>query len=108
MCAPRELLTYIARIHQYAIMCAGTAAQWAGVEALKNGLPDTEYMREKYNERREYIYKELIDMGVECFEPKGAFYIFPNISKYAESSEAFCEDFLQKKFVAVVPCSAFV
>ena len=107
MCAPRELLTYIARIHQYAIMCAGTAAQWAGVEALKNGLPDTEYMREKYNERREYIYKELIDMGVECFEPKGAFYIFPNISKYAESSEAFCEDFLQKKSVAIVPGSAF-
>ena len=107
MCAPRELLTYIARIHQYAIMCAGTAAQWAGVEALKNGLPDTEYMREKYNERRQYIYNELRDMGVDCFEPEGAFYIFPDISKYAESSEAFCEDFLQKKFVAVVPGSAF-
>ena len=107
MCAPRELLTYIARIHQYGIMCAGTAAQWAAVEALRNGVPDTEYMRDKYNERREFLYKELIDMGVECFEPKGAFYIFPNISKYASSAEAFCEDFLQKKAVAIVPGSAF-
>ena len=107
MCAPRELLTYIARIHQYAIMCAGTAAQYAGIEALKNGLADTEYMRNEYNKRRQYIYNELRDMGIDCFEPEGAFYIFPDISKYANSSEEFCEDFLQKKHVAIVPGSAF-
>lgn len=106
-CAPREMTQYFGRVHQFAIMSAPTPAQYAGLEALKNGLPDTEYMRNEYNERRKYLYKELLDMGFECFEPEGAFYIFPNVSKFASSSDEFCRDLLEKKHVAVVPGSAF-
>ena len=106
-CAPRELMQYIGRVHQFAIMSAPSPAQYAAIEALRNGLPDTQYMREKYNERRQYLYKELLDMGFECFEPEGAFYIFPNVSKFASSSEEFCERLLKEKGVAVVPGDAF-
>ena len=106
-CAPRELMQYIGRVHQFAIMSAPSPAQYAAIEALRNGLPDTQYMCEKYNERRQYLYKELLDMGFECFEPEGAFYIFPNVSKFASSSEEFCERLLKEKGVAVVPGDAF-
>ena len=106
-CCPRELMQYIGKVHQFALMSAPSPAQYAAIAALRNGLPDTEYMRNKYNERREYLYKELLDMGFECFEPEGAFYIFPNVTKFANSSEEFCENLLKAKGVAVVPGDAF-
>ncbi len=106
-CAPRELIQYIARIHQYAMMCASTPAQYAGIEAMRNGIPDAEYMAEKYNERRQFMYKSLLDLGFDCFEPQGAFYIFPDVSMFAKDGTAFVEELLEKQHVAVVPGEAF-
>ena len=106
-CAPRELMTYFARVHQFALMSAPSPAQYAAIEAMRNGMEDVKEMRAQYNERREYLYKELINMGFDCFEPEGAFYIFPNVSKFATSSGDFCERLLKEKGVAVVPGDAF-
>lgn len=106
-CGPQPIMKAALKIHQYGIMCAPTVSQYAAVEALKNGDDDIEYMREHYNMRRRFLLDAFESLSVPCFEPKGAFYIFPNISAFAESSEAFCNDFLDKAHVAVVPGSAF-
>ena len=106
-CGPKEIMKTALKIHQYGIMCAPTTSQYAAIEALKNGDDDIEYMRENYNMRRKFLLDSFASMSVPCFEPKGAFYVFPNISKYAENSENFCTDFLEKAHVAVVPGSAF-
>lgn len=106
-CAPVELMQYVGRLHQYALMCASTPAQYAGLEALKNGMPDVEFMREKYNERRVLIYNGLKQLGFDVFEPKGAFYIFPNVKKFAPNGGEFVEGLLRSERVAVVPGDAF-
>lgn len=106
-CAPVELMTSLGRLHQYKLMCAANVSQRAGIEAVTNGVPDIEYMREKFNERRLYLHKALIDLGFDCFMPEGAFYMFPSIRRFAASSEQFCNDLLQSQRVAVVPGDAF-
>lgn len=106
-CGPREIMKAALKIHQYGIMCAPTVSQYAAIEALKNGDEDIEYMREHYNMRRRFLLDAFRSLSVPCFEPKGAFYVFPNISEYSESSEEFCNDFLDKAHVAVVPGNAF-
>ena len=95
------------KLHQYAIMCAPTTSQYAGIEALKNGDDDIEYMKDSYDQRRRLIHSELKRMGLDSFEPEGAFYIFPNIGKFGMSSEEFCEKLLYSKHVAIVPGTAF-
>lgn len=106
-CGPRELMRYVAQIHQYAIMCASTPSQYAGIEALQNGLPDTRFMCEQYDERRRYLYRALVDLGFDCFEPEGAFYIFPDVSRFAKDGGDFVETLLKEQQVAVVPGDAF-
>lgn len=106
-CAPKELMVSLGRLHQYALMCASGVSQRAGIEAITTGIPDAEYMREKFNERRVYLHKAFLDLGFPCFMPEGAFYLFPNITKYSNSSEDFCNNLLEQERVAVVPGSAF-
>lgn len=106
-CGPKELMRYVAQIHQYALMCASTPAQYAAIEALQNGLPDTIRMCEEYDQRRLYLYKALTDMGFDCFEPEGAFYIFPDVSMFAKDGGDFVESLLKAQQVAVVPGDAF-
>lgn len=106
-CGPKELMKYIAQIHQYALMCASTPAQYAAIEALQTGLPDTKRMCEEYNTRRVFLHKALLDMGFDCFEPEGAFYIFPDVSMFAKDGGDFVESLLAAQQVAVVPGDAF-
>jgi len=103
----KELMEEIKKIHQFIIMCAPTASQYAGIEALKNGDKDISIMKEEYNKRRLYLLSEYKRLGVPCFEPKGAFYTFPDISKFNKSSEDFALDLLNKEKVVVVPGTAF-
>lgn len=105
--APFQITSQMFKIHQYAIMCAPTASQFAAVEALEQGDSDIEMMKEEYDRRRRYILKGLRDMGISCFEPEGAFYIFPEIGKFGFSSESFCERLLNEQGVAIVPGNAF-
>lgn len=105
--APREIIRQMTKIHQYVIMSAPTTSQYAAIEALKNGIADVDRMREAYNQRRRFLVKELNDMGLPCFEPYGAFYVFPNISKFGMSSEEFATRLLKEQGVAVVPGDAF-
>ena len=105
--APPEMTAYMHKIHQYAIMCAPTASQYAAIEALQDGDSDIEYMRDEYNRRRKYIVSGLREIGIECFEPEGAFYVFPNIGKFGMTSEKFCERLLYEENVAIVPGTAF-
>ena len=105
--APRLILEQMLKIHQYAIMCAPTTSQYAAVEAMRNGDADVAMMRESYDQRRRFVLASLREMGLSCFEPKGAFYVFPNIKKFGMSSEEFAETLLKKEKVAVVPGSAF-
>ncbi len=107
LCAPEILTKQMLKIHQYAIMCAPTTSQFAAIEALKNGDPDIEMMTTEYNRRRRYIYNGLKSIGIDSFEPKGAFYIFPDISKFGLSSEKFAEKLLYDYKCAVVPGTAF-
>ena len=107
VCAPPEITKQMLKIHQYAIMCAPTTSQLAAVEALKNGDPDIEMMRAEYDKRRKYIVEELNRIGLPCFEPKGAFYVFPYIGGFGMSSEQFCERLLNEGKVAIVPGTAF-
>ncbi len=104
---PRPIIQKMTLIHQYGIMSAPTTSQYAAIEALKNGDNDIKVMRETYDERRKLILKGLRDMGLDCFEPFGAFYVFPNISKFGMSSNEFCERLLREQRLAVVPGSAF-
>lgn len=104
---PKELMKHICKIHQFGIMSAPTTAQFAGVEAIRTGEDDIERMRTQYDMRRRYLLGELRSMGLECFEPKGAFYMFPSITSTGLSSEEFCERLLNDQEVAVVPGNAF-
>jgi len=106
-CAPKRILSQMLKIHQFAIMCAPTTAQEAGAEAMKNGDADVAQMREVYDQRRRYVLHELHDMGLPCFEPMGAFYVFPNISRFGMTSEDFATKLLYQEKVAVVPGTAF-
>lgn len=105
--APREIIKQMTKIHQYIIMSSPTTSQYAAIEALRNGMEDVERMRESYNQRRRFLVKELNEMGIPCFEPYGAFYVFPNISRFGMSSEEFATRLLQEQKVAVVPGDAF-
>lgn len=104
---PVEIIQAMTKLHQYAIMCAPTTSQYAGVEALRAGDADIAKMRESYNQRRRYLIKELRDMGFECFEPFGAFYVFPCIKHLGMTSEEFATRLLESQKLAVVPGTAF-
>lgn len=106
-CGPVELIDAMKKIHQYVIMCAPTMSQWAAIEALDNGMPEVEKMVAEYDRRREVIVGGFRNMGLSCFEPKGAFYCFPRISDFGLSSDDFCTKLLETEKVAVVPGSAF-
>ena len=106
-CAPKEILSQMLKIHQFAIMCAPTTSQYAAVEAMKNGDSDVAQMRDQYNERRRYLLHRLKNMGLKCFEPFGAFYIFPSIKEFGMTSDEFATELLNSKKVAVVPGTAF-
>ena len=105
--APSEITKQMLKIHQYAIMCAPTTSQYAAVEAMRNGDADVDMMRAEYNRRRRYIVGGLRAIGIDCFDPEGAFYVYPNISKFGLSSEEFCERLLQEEKAAIVPGTAF-
>ena len=106
-CAPEAILRQMLKIHQYAIMCAPTTSQYAAVEALRNGDRDVEEMREAYDQRRRFLVKALRDMGLDCYEPQGAFYVFPCIKKFGMCSDTFALRLLEQEKVAVVPGTAF-
>ena len=104
---PRLILDQMLKIHQYAIMCAPTTSQYAAISALRNGDEDVEQMREAYSQRRRYLVHALREMGLDCFEPYGAFYVFPSIKKFGMTSDEFATRLLQEEKVAVVPGTAF-
>lgn len=105
--APREMLAPICKIHQFGIMSAPTTAQFAGIEAIRTGDADIHRMRTQYDMRRRYLVEELRSMGLDCFEPMGAFYVFPSIESTGMTSEEFCNRLLEEQKVAVVPGNAF-
>lgn len=106
-CGPKEIIEQMVKIHQYAIMCAPTTSQYSAVEALKKGDDDVKLMRESYNQRRRFLMNAFKEMGLECFEPYGAFYVFPSIKEFGMTSEEFAIKFLEEEHVAVVPGTAF-
>lgn len=106
-CGPRRILDQMLKIHQFAIMCAPTTSQYAAVEALRNGDKDVAMMREAYDQRRRYLMHAFKEMGLQCFEPYGAFYVFPCIKEFGMTSDEFANRFLQEEKVAVVPGTAF-
>lgn len=106
-CGPKELIAPMLKIHQYAIMCAPTTSQYAAIEALRSCDEDVKIMVEEYNRRRKYVVNGFNKMGLECREPKGAFYAFPSIKSTGLTSEEFCEKLIESKKVAVVPGNAF-
>ena len=106
-CAPEEITKQMTKIHQFAIMCAPTTSQYAAIEALKNGDDDVKRMKESYNQRRRFLMNAFKEMGIECFEPYGAFYVFPCIKEFKMTSEEFATKFLMEEKVATVPGSAF-
>ena len=106
-CGPQEIIAQMTKIHQYAIMCAPPTSQYAAVEALRNGDEDVRMMRESYNERRRFVLHMLSEMGIPCFEPLGAFYLFPCIKEFGLSSEEFANRLLEEEKVAIVPGTAF-
>lgn len=106
-CGPKNILAQMTKIHQFAIMCAPTTSQYAAVEAVKNGDPDIARMRESYNMRRRFLLNAFKEMGIECFEPFGAFYVFPCIKEFGMTSDEFATRFLQEEKVAAVPGTAF-
>ncbi|MDR2502284.1 MAG: aminotransferase class I/II-fold pyridoxal phosphate-dependent enzyme [Oscillospiraceae bacterium] len=107
ICAPAELTAQMLKIHQYALMCAPTMSQYAAIEAMTAGDSDIEEMRREYDRRRRLLLDGLREIGIDCFEPRGAFYMFPRIDKFGLSSEEFCERFLLEEKVAIIPGSAF-
>ncbi len=106
-CAHPDVLSAILKIHQYGIMSAPTFSQYAAIEALKNGRADIERMKEEYNIRRKFLVDALNEMGMTCFNPYGAFYVFPSIQKFNMTSEEFCQTLLKEQRLAVVPGTAF-
>ena len=107
LCGHKALISQMKKIHQYAIMCSPTTAQFAAVEALKKGDDSVEEMRKEYNRRRRVLVDGFRKMGLDCFEPLGAFYVFPNIQSLGMSSDEFCEKLLRQEKVLVVPGNAF-
>ncbi len=107
LCGPAPIIQQALKLHQFGIMSAPTTSQYAAVEAMRNGDPDIEHMREEYDRRRRYLVENLNRIGLTCFEPKGAFYVFPDVRSTGLSSEEFCEKFLLEEKVAVIPGSAF-
>lgn len=106
-CAPEVILKQMLKIHQFAIMCAPTTSQYAAVEAMRNGDEDVAQMREEYNQRRRYVLHRFKEMGLQCFEPFGAFYAFPSIKEFGMTSDEFATELLNSKKIAVVPGTAF-
>src|SRR5882672_1312197 len=106
-CAPAEIVEQMMKIHQYTVMCVPTAAQYAALEALQNGEPEVKRMHDAYDERRQLMWKRFNAMGLHCFEPRGAFYCFPNITTTVLSDDEFCERLLKEEKVVVVPGNAF-
>ena len=106
-CGPAVIMGQMLKIHQFAIMCAPTTSQYAAVEAMRNGDEDVAKMREAYDQRRRYLMHAFKEMGLECFEPYGAFYVFPCIKEFGMTSEEFADRFLREEKVAVVPGTAF-
>ena len=106
-CAPKEIIKQMTKIHQFAIMCAPTISQYAAVEALKNGDKDVDEMRQSYNQRRRFLLNAFKEMNIPCFEPFGAFYVFPNIQEFGMTSEEFATRLLKEEKVALIPGTAF-
>ena len=106
-CGPSEIIKQMTKIHQFAIMCAPTTSQYAAVEALRNGDDDVAMMRDAYNQRRRFLMNAFKEMGLECFEPFGAFYVFPCIKEFGMTSDEFATRLLKEEKVAVVPGTAF-
>ena len=106
-CGPKEIIEQMTKVHQFAIMSAPTTSQYAAIEALKNGDPDVAEMREAYNNRRRFVVNALREMGLSCFEPLGAFYVFPCIKGFGLTSDEFATRLLQEEKLAVVPGTAF-
>ena len=106
-CGPEAIIKQMTKIHQFAIMCAPTTSQYAAVEALKNGDNDVKMMRQAYNQRRRFLLNAFKEMNVKCFEPYGAFYVFPCIKEFGMTSEEFATKFLEEEKVAAVPGNAF-
>ena len=107
LCAPRDAIAQMVKIHQFGIMSAPTVSQYAAIEAMKNGDKDIETMRQEYDHRRRFLVRGLREAGLECYEPRGAFYVFPCIRSTGLSSDEFCERFLMSEKVAAIPGSAF-
>ena len=106
-CGPQEIIEQMTKVHQFAIMCAPTTSQYAAVEALRNGDPDVAEMREAYNNRRRFVVNSLREMGLSCFEPLGAFYVFPCIKEFGMTSDEFATRLLKEEKLAIVPGTAF-
>ncbi|MCR5310639.1 MAG: aminotransferase class I/II-fold pyridoxal phosphate-dependent enzyme [Lachnospiraceae bacterium] len=106
-CGPAEVIKQMTKIHQFCIMCAPTTSQYAAIEAVKNGDEDIAEMREAYNQRRRFLLNAFKEMGLDCFEPFGAFYVFPCIKEFNMTSEEFATRFLEEEKVAAVPGTAF-
>ncbi len=106
-CGPQEIIEQMTKVHQFAIMCAPTTSQYAAVEALKYGDPDVAEMREAYNNRRRFVVNSLREMGLSCFEPLGAFYVFPCIKEFGMTSDEFATRLLKEEKLAIVPGTAF-
>ncbi|MDD6035856.1 MAG: aminotransferase class I/II-fold pyridoxal phosphate-dependent enzyme [Lachnospiraceae bacterium] len=104
---PEEIIKQMIKIHQFAIMCAPTTSQYAAVEALRNGDPDVEMMRDAYDKRRRFLVARLREIGLECFEPYGAFYVFPSIRGFGMTSDEFATKLLEEEKLAIVPGTAF-
>jgi aminotransferase len=106
-CGPKVILDQMYKIHQFCIMCAPTTSQYAAVDALRNGDSDVAMMRDSYNQRRRFLVHSFKEMGLDCFEPFGAFYIFPCIKEFGMSSDEFATRLLSEEKLAVVPGTAF-
>ena len=107
VCAPQPVIAAMTKLHQFGIMSAPTTSQYAAIEAMRSGDEDIAHMREEYDSRRRYLVENLRRIGLSCFEPKGAFYVFPDIRSTGLTSNEFCERFLREERVAVIPGSAF-
>ena len=106
-CGPAQIIGQMTKLHQFAIMCAPTNSQYAAVEGLRSCEDEVQEMRRSYNQRRRFLMHEFERMGLECFEPYGAFYVFPSIKKFGMSSDEFATRLLREEKVAVVPGTAF-
>ncbi|MEZ3444969.1 MAG: aminotransferase class I/II-fold pyridoxal phosphate-dependent enzyme [Lachnospiraceae bacterium] len=106
-CGPKRIIEQMYKIHQFCIMCAPTTSQYAAIDALKNGDADVQMMRDSYNQRRRYLVNAFREMGLECFEPFGAFYMFPCVKQFGMTSDEFASKLLHEEKLAVVPGNAF-